>query len=604
MLQMFQKLHIRLSALLLAILLCVCSVPAAYAVQTGGKCGDALEWTLSGDTLTITGSGAMYDYNELEMAPWYPYRKEISTLILPDGLTRVGDLAFYECSALRAVRLPDSVQEVGWFSFGKCTGLILLDLGNRLRVIGNSAFRECSSLTSVRLPNSLITLSFQAFYRCESLTEITIPASVTDMGMTTFAYCYDLVRATVLAPVDKLPDWTFYGCEKLTDVVLPASVTGVNKYAFYDCKNLNSVEYSGSAANGKQIKEDIVRDLEGKGAMISVTASETPPSTTSTVIKEDGGDIVAETITATRTENAAISSEVKVVYPGGDVDNSQSAAQVNVTLENSTGWTEITEEILAVTKQTTDTTVDIYVKDNSAAPAAVLDTLAGQDVTVRVQTASGAVWQTDCAELPVTNASQKDGKQNQNENKQYDFSYERLPANEDQAAAVGGTANYQILFAAECYINAEVMIKLPVEHARQRATLYQVVRNDLEPLQATLVDDEGYAHFYLGRVDSETVYLIGINVQQNREENEEETAVETVIPTTLQADYGVTERIAPVQYVLTGRKSSWGMNINQVTWILVGGMFLVIAVVGVTMFLLNKRKLKMGYVPDLGDDDE
>ena len=452
-------------------------------------------------------------------------------------------------------------------------------------MIGEAGFRECSSLTSVRLPSGLTTLDFQAFYRCESLTDITVPGSVTDMGMTVFGYCYDLVRADVQADISELPDWTFYGCSNLTDVALPDTLTGVSEFAFYDCANLANVEYSGSSENKAQIEEDIERDLAGETRSPSISNSSNGNSTSSTTFEEtEDGGVISQTITSTKTENADISSDVTVNYPTGSVEESISSAQVDITLETAEGWNEVTEELNDIVDRTDSTKVDVYVKDDTKLAGNALDSLAGKPVEVAIHNNSGSAWQMDC-ETMEPGAMEAE----------YDVSYERVKATEKQTELLNGAVGYQIKFAADVTLNAEIMIKLPIEHARQNACLYQVSRGKLQRLQSVVVDGEGYAHFYLASVDSETEYLIGINVQ-------EEAAEAAIIPESLYEDYGVEEPIETIEYVITGRKSSWGMNINQVTWILAGVIIVCVAGVGITMFMLNKRKLKMGYVPDLDEE--
>ena len=77
---------------------------------------------------------------------------------------------------------------------------------------------------------------------------------------------------------------------------------------------------------------------------------------------------------------------------------------------------------------------------------------------------------------------------------------------------------------------------------------------------------------------------------------------EAIVPENLYSEYGIREPIDTMEYVITGRKSSWGMNITQVTWIMMGVLFVCVVGVGITMFLLNKRKLKRGYIPDLDEE--
>ena len=586
-----RKLNICLFALAVSVLL-LGIAPAVSAEEIGGDCGDDLSWSLSGDTLTITGTGAMDDFPERTMSPWYEYREQISRVKLPDGLTRVGDLAFYQCTALKTVSLPDTVTEVGWHAFDGCSGLVMLDLGEGLAVIEEAGFRSCTSLSSVRLPDSLTTMEFQAFYRCESLTEITIPSSVTELGMTTFAYCYELVRADVYADITTLPDWTFYGCARLTDVTLPSSLKSANEYAFYECTGLANVSYSGSKTNKEQIKSDIDRDLLGKAGLVTLSENKNSGSTSNSVFEEKGSDIVSKTTITTRTDNAHISSNVTVTYPLADVENSTSSAQVNVTLENASGWSEASGELMSIVGQADSTKVDVYTKNESVIPGGVLDSLAGQNATVTVHTASDSAWQMDCSIMQVSTTEDDDEKEEQ----EYDLSYERSDATEAQTKLLSGAVGYQISFSKDAIINAAVMIKLPVTHARQTASLYQVHRGDLQHLQSAVVDDAGYACFYLASVSSKTEYLVGINVSASESEA-------AIVPKSLYADYGITDTFGQVEYVVTGRTSSWGMNIGQVTWIMVGVLTLCVVGVGFTMYLLNKRKLKSGYVPDISDED-
>ncbi|MBQ6777396.1 MAG: leucine-rich repeat domain-containing protein [Paludibacteraceae bacterium] len=117
----------KIFTLLLAI---VASVGFVFAES--GSCGDNLTWNLTGGVLTISGTGAMNDYNSGTSVPWYTYRSSITSAIVENGVTSIGDNAFYQCVDLTSVTIPNSVT-----------------------VIGYLAFYECSSLTSVTIPNSV-----------------------------------------------------------------------------------------------------------------------------------------------------------------------------------------------------------------------------------------------------------------------------------------------------------------------------------------------------------------------------------------------------------------------------------------------------------------
>lgn len=578
--QIMRKLNTRLMALAMAAMLLVCSVPAVSAAEFEGTCGDGLTWSFSGDTLTISGSGAMYDYPESVKAPWYGFRDRIAAVSLPDGLTRIGDLAFYDCTALQTVVLPDSVTGIGWHAFDGCTALTIVDLGSGLRTIADGAFKDCAGIPALRLPDTLTAIGFQAFYRCESLAEITIPASVTDMGLTAFAFCGQLIRADVQAKITVLPDWTFYGCSRLATVVLPDTLTGSNEYAFYGCTALTNVVYTGSDANRARIEADIQRDLYDTENPPSL--KETEPETSSSVTVEENGDnIIVTDTTASESENASVSTEVTTTVPA-DGSGSTSEAEITVTLETAAGWEEISESVTGIVEDAGQTVIDVYIKDDSTLSADALAPLAGQNAIVTVHTASGAVWKIDYSQL-ITGAG-------------HDLSYERTDATAEQLALMECATGYQIRFLSNAEVNAEVMIRLPVENAYRTATLF-MDRDGLTAVQTVVIDTQGYAHFYLASVDQDTIYLLGIDAPAGNAGN-------AIIPDTMYEEYGVTNMQSDVEYVVTGRTSSWGLNFSQVTWIMVGVLAVVVITVGFIMFALNRRKLKMGYVPDLDEEFE
>lgn len=568
-------------AVLLVLALMAAAMPAVSAVAYEGSCGENLTWSFSAGKLTITGTGDMYDFPERTMAPWYEYRDRIIALELPEGLTRIGDLAFYQCTALQSVTIPDSVTEIGWHAFDGCTGMTMLSLSKGLKTIEEAAFKECTSLKALRLPEGLETIEYQAFYRCESITEVTVPASVTDLGMTVFSFCYQLIRAEIRAGIDVLPDWTFYGCSRLTDLSLPESVTGANDYAFYECTGLQNIEYPGSAENLEQIRQDLNRDLEVDSSLVYIGSSPNEDSTSSSTFEETENGVVADTTTVTQTDNTTISTGTTTTHPADGSDAGQGTVQVDVTLENSDGWEDLGNFLEGNVGQDTTVNMDIYVKDDSGIPQELLDALAGKNVTITVHTASGAQWQIDCSMLNGTAGS--------------DLHFQCVAATEDQCFILGCEYAYQLSFRGTAQINAEVMVQLPVEHARQTATLFQVEGSTITQLQTVLVDAQGVAHFYLASVDSEMPCLIGINVPGV-------SADTAIVPSSMAGEYGITDSDG-VEYVLTGRKSSWNMEIGQVTWILAAVMLLSVAGVGGVMFALNRRKLRMGYVPELDEEE-
>ena len=119
------------SMLILLAVLMLLLAPAtqlrANAAETG-TCGDDLTWTLDdAGTLTISGTGAMDDYtyendnfSSKSTAPWYSYRENIQSVVVEDGVTTIGDYAFYDYSNLSSVTIGKDVTSIGFRAFQSC----------------------------------------------------------------------------------------------------------------------------------------------------------------------------------------------------------------------------------------------------------------------------------------------------------------------------------------------------------------------------------------------------------------------------------------------------------------------------------------------------
>ncbi len=276
----------KIISVLLCILLLASLLPvSAFADTTAsGTCGANLTWTLDSDgTLTISGTGAMYDwiydYNFKTTAPWRAYLSAITTLVVESGVTSVGRHAFEGCSNLMNVTVPDSVTSIGDYAFRNCSNLTSARIPDGVTNIGDSVFNGCSSLTSARIPDSVTSIGDYAFYDCSSLTSVTIPDSVTNIGSSAFSGCGSLTSVTIGNSVTSIGSGAFYGCsniknvhyngdieswlgiefaswssnpcsngsnlyfngELVTYVVIHGSVTSIGSYTFYGCRSLASV---------------------------------------------------------------------------------------------------------------------------------------------------------------------------------------------------------------------------------------------------------------------------------------------------------------------------------------------------------------------------
>ena len=193
---------------------------SAYAAIVEGTCGDNLTWTLNtkDSTLTISGTGAMANYESSTLVPWYDYKSYIKYITLPDGLTSLGGEAFSGCSGLTSITIPNSVTNIGNSAFEGCSGLTSVTLGNSVTSIEYYAFYGCSSLTSVTIPNSVTSIGNGAFMWCSGLTSVTIPNSVTSIGNKAFRYCESLTSVTLGSGVTSIGYSAFSKCNKIQEV--------------------------------------------------------------------------------------------------------------------------------------------------------------------------------------------------------------------------------------------------------------------------------------------------------------------------------------------------------------------------------------------------
>ena len=244
----------KILTLLLAI---VASTSTLFAVS--GTCGDNLTWNLTGDgVLTISGTGAMSNYTSSSpRAPWYSNRSSIKSVVIEEGVTSIGEYAFYECTGLTSVTIGNSVTCIGRSAFSGCTGLTSVTIPNSVTIIGAGAFNGCTGLTSVTIPNSVTSIGDYVFYNCSSLTSVTIPNSVTSIGGSAFYNCSSLTSVTIPNSVTSIGGSAFYNCSSLTSVTIGNSVTSIGGSAFRNCSGLKKVyNYSplfiarGSTSNG------------------------------------------------------------------------------------------------------------------------------------------------------------------------------------------------------------------------------------------------------------------------------------------------------------------------------------------------------------------
>ena len=263
---------------------------------------------ISGKTLTISGNGAMpdFDFPNGNLAPWWNYEAlgmltsfgnfklegELKKVVIKDGVTNVSNYALFLLPAATQITLPDSVTRIGRYGIAMCSkltgmsipkgvteigdfglagdGLTAVTLPDGLQSLGRGAFDTCTSLTNTTLPaaitavpgkcfadcTKLLNVKYAgtvtaigdlAFESCKALTAAPIPETVTAIGASAFTGCTALTDVTIPAGVSTIPEDCFRGCTALADVDLPGTVTSVGHNAFTDCTALKDVRCYGAA---------------------------------------------------------------------------------------------------------------------------------------------------------------------------------------------------------------------------------------------------------------------------------------------------------------------------------------------------------------------
>ena len=272
--------------------------------KESGTCGKDTSWSLNDGTLHISGSGTIKNYDSSTSVPWNKIKEQISTVVIDNGVTGIGDFAFYNLPNLTSVSIPESVTKIGNYAFKNCNKLETVELPDSLTEVGDSTFYGCTNMSSIVLPTSVNKIGEYAFARCTSVKEIVFEGKAPKIETGAFAkvvakvgypmedtsWTEDIMKnyggtlswkkssawelkngvltiaddscmknynkatevpwyeertqitsIVINDGITKVSDFAFYGCNNLSEISIPESVTRIGEYAFKNCEKLEEI---------------------------------------------------------------------------------------------------------------------------------------------------------------------------------------------------------------------------------------------------------------------------------------------------------------------------------------------------------------------------
>lgn len=258
----------KLPSLLIALTIVLSIIPLGAISASAGSdnsCGENAFWSLDASgLLEITGTGDIADFTA-SGAPWYSERDSVKTVSIADGITSVGNNAFYDCSNLAAVTLPDGVSEIGSGAFRDCEKLEAIAFPAELKIIGSRAFYY-SGLKNIVIPASVTSIGADAFGWCSQLTDIDVDSLNANYSADENGVLFNKAKTELIKypsgnvsdsydipeTVQTVAGYAFENCADLRTVYIPESVASLDG-AFFNCglENVvvseNSADYSNDA---------------------------------------------------------------------------------------------------------------------------------------------------------------------------------------------------------------------------------------------------------------------------------------------------------------------------------------------------------------------
>ena len=231
-----------------------CSVCGTYS----GTCGDDIIWSVQDNVLLIEGSGEMYNYMFWgKVVPWKTYQSSVVKVYVSNGITSIGDTAFYGFSELTEIDLPDSIKRFGTNAFADCTKLTKMTIPVNLELIDLDSFAGCADLLEFKVAegNKFFTVEDGVLFNIDKTSlwaypigsdrsVYKMPDTVKCVEAYAFSEAVNLQTVIFSENLELIKDEAFYGCTGLTEISLPESMRRLEGGIFQECENLSSISLS------------------------------------------------------------------------------------------------------------------------------------------------------------------------------------------------------------------------------------------------------------------------------------------------------------------------------------------------------------------------
>lgn len=216
--------------------------------------------------------GETYLVTEIDQVSGLRGNKNLTSVVIPNSVTSIGEYAFYGCTQLSSLEIPNSVTAIGKSAFYGCANLESISLSNGISEIPEYMLSQCISLEYIDIPSGVVTIGEDAFYNCRGLKGIKIQ-NVLSIGASAFWNCKSLLSID-LPLVLLIGEHAFKDCEGLRSIKLSKYLVGIESAAFANCKELTDVYcYRDSVISTNLISSDVFSGSQVRYATLHVKGS-------------------------------------------------------------------------------------------------------------------------------------------------------------------------------------------------------------------------------------------------------------------------------------------------------------------------------------------